>query len=130
LAGAQRPQSSLCAREDVHYQKVAQGMGWRSLRTSRRDQRSLRSATGPSLTSLWPLASLRARSSRLARRTRVRGFRLAVGSRHSATALLRAAFAPLPLPNSQTEVQIIRTFRHLALMGGSSRSPACPICGR
>jgi hypothetical protein len=128
LAGAQRPQSSLCAREALHYQKVAQVMGWRSLRISRRDQRSLRSATGPSLTSLWPLASLRARSSRLARRTRVRGFRLAIGSHRSTTALLRAAFAPLPLPNSQTEAQIIRTFRHLALMGGSSRSPACPIC--
>jgi hypothetical protein len=34
--------------------KGSSGMGWRSLRISRRDQRSLRSATGPSLTSLWP----------------------------------------------------------------------------
>jgi len=58
----------------------------------------------------------------------VRGFRLAIGSHRSTAALLRAAFAPLPLPNSQTEAQIIRTFRHLALMGGFSRSPACPIC--
>ncbi len=65
------------------------------------------------------------RSSRLARRTKVRGFRLAVGSRHSTAALLRAAFAPLPRPNSQTEAQIIRTSRHLALMSGFSRSPAC-----
>jgi hypothetical protein len=48
----------------------------------------------------------------------VRGFRLAIGSHRSTAALLRAAFAPLPLPNSQTEAQIIRAFRHLALMGG------------
>jgi hypothetical protein len=68
------------------------------------------------------------RSSRLARRTKVRGFRLAVGSRHSTTALLRAAFAPLPLPNSQTEAQIIRTFRHPALTGEFSCSPGCPTC--
>jgi hypothetical protein len=58
----------------------------------------------------------------------VRGFRLAVGSRHSTAALLRAAFAPLPLPNSQTEAQIIRTFRHPALTGEFSCSPACPSC--
>jgi hypothetical protein len=58
------------------------------------------------------------RSSRLARRTGVRVFRLAIGSHRSTTALLRAAFAPLPQPNGQTEAQIIRFFHHLALMAG------------
>jgi hypothetical protein len=56
------------------------------------------------------LFSLHARSSRLTERTVARGFRLAVGARHSVTALLRAflraAFTPLPLPNGQTEAQI------------------------
>jgi hypothetical protein len=58
----------------------------------------------------------------------VRGFRLTIGSHRSTAPLLRAAFASLPLPNSQTEAQIIHTFHHLALTDGFSCSSACPTC--